>query len=248
MSRRKGLSSVMLVAGVIALLVVAGTAYYLYSGAGGTPTTGSTTPCCTSSSTTSSTSTGALRAVLELQPGTPLASADVVANYSLAVTVLGSVSSPIDFSSSAPGGLLVTFSPPEIQAGTGSSSVAVSFKVQGSVQPGSYQFNVTLASGGDRYSQEFEVQVVKYLVVTVGTSFIPANITVPTGSTVYWMRLNGAIDQYDNGDHNVAFRTIGTTSPTLGQYQDYSYMFSTAGTYQYYCTFHPAMTGEVVVS
>ncbi len=245
MAQRRGASTTLLVLSVVVVLAVAGAAYY-YSGLGVKTTTSTTSLCCTTSS--SSSSTGTLRAVLEIQPGTPLASSDVVANYTMAVTLLGSVSSPVDVSSSVPSGLQVMFSPSEVQPGTGSNSVAVSFKVLDSVAPGAYHFNVTLTSGGGQYSQSFVVQVVKYLVVTVGTSFIPANITVPSGSTVYWMRLNGAIDQYDNGDHNVAFRTMSVTSPTLGQYQDYSYVFSAAGTYQYYCTFHPAMTGEVVVT
>ena len=235
----------LLVSLVVILIVVAGTAYLLSGQGSATRTT--TTNCCTTA-TSSTSSSGSLRALLELQPGTPLASSDVVANYSVALTLLSSVGSSLELSSTAPAGLQVAFSPSEIQAGTGSTTVAVSFSVQGSVVPGTYQFNVTLSSGGSQYSQRFSVEVVKYLVVTIGTRFIPANMTVPTGSTVYWMRLNGAIDQYDNGDHNVAFRSMSVTSPTLGQYQDYSYVFDTAGTFQYYCTFHPAMTGEVIVT
>lgn len=89
--------------------------------------------------------------------------------------------------------------------------------------------------------------MVKYLVVTVGATFVPGNLTIPAGSTVYWMRLNGVLSQYDNGDHNVVFKNISASSPTLTQYQSWSYVFNAAGNYPYYCAFHPFMTGEVVV-
>jgi plastocyanin len=137
--------------------------------------------------------------------------------------------------------------PAQIQPGSDSNQVAISFKVPVSVAEGIYQFNVTVSSSGQTYSQKFNFQVVKYLVVMVGTSYLPAKLTVPVGSTVYWVRLNGAIDQYDNGNHNVVFNG-GASSPTLAQYQAWSYTFSQAGTFTYYCTFHPAMTGSLTVA
>ena len=76
---------------------------------------------------------------------------------------------------------------------------------------------------------------------------MPSKLSVPVGSTVYWVRLNGAIDQYDNGNHNVAFNDLSVVSPTLAQYASWSYTFGKAGNFTYYCTFHTFMTGTVTV-
>jgi plastocyanin len=139
-------------------------------------------------------------------------------------------------------------SPAQIQPGSESGPVVVSFKVAASVAEGTYPFNVTISSSGETNSQKFSLEVVKYLVVMVGVSYLPGSLSVPVGSTIYWMRLNGAIDQYDNGAHNVVFSAITASSPTLGQYQSWSYTFSQAGSFSYQCTFHPGMTGQVTVA
>ena len=89
--------------------------------------------------------------------------------------------------------------------------------------------------------------MVSYLVVMVGRAFIPATIDVPAGSTVYWVRLNGALSQYDNGDHNVVFTNGMVSSPILQQWATYSFTFGTAGTFPYTCPLHDGMDGTVVV-
>ena len=103
--------------------------------------------------------------------------------------------------------------------------------------------------GGATYSQNESIQVLKYLVVTIGATFVPKNLTVTQGGTVTWLRLNGVISQYDNGDHNVVFSSSGLSavSPTLDQYATWSYQFGAVGNYSYYCKYHPQMTGEISV-
>jgi len=76
------------------------------------------------------------------------------------------------------------------------------------------------------------LRVVKFLVVTVGTQFLPQNLTVPINSTVYWIRLNGVLSQYDNGQHNVVFVNSSLPkSPALQQWDAYSYQFAASGDY-----------------
>lgn len=72
-------------------------------------------------------------------------------------------------------------------------------------------------------------------------SFAPATLTVPTGTTVTWVN-------QDDVPHNVV-STEGKTfkSPVMDTDGKFSYTFTTAGTYPYYCGIHPKMTGKVVV-
>jgi len=70
------------------------------------------------------------------------------------------------------------------------------------------------------------------------SSFDPGTITVSAGTTVNWVN-------NDNTTHNIKSATFN--SPDLTPGQTYSFKFDTAGTYNYSCSFHPNMTGSVVV-
>lgn len=238
-----------LIAMLLIVLVAGGAAAYLFVGRGSAPGTNTTSSSTTTSmESTASASTGqALRIVLDLQPNVPLAASDVTANYSLSFNVLSGPGGPLDLSTPGTPGVSVRFDPSEVQEGTNSGKVSVSFLATSSASTGFHAFNVTASQGGSDYVQQFQVEVVRHLVVTVGTTFVPANLTVSAGDSVYWMRTNGAIDQYDNGQHNVDIRVPGVVSPTLQQYDSWSYTFTLVGDFSYYCTFHPSMTGEVVV-
>jgi plastocyanin len=190
-----------------------------------------------------------LQAGISILPQVPLASADVTANYTVALDVAGSSGSYLRLGATVPEGLQATFTPDLVQGGEGTRSVMLSLRASGSLPPGMYRFNVTLTSGNAAYSKEFAVDVVRYLVATddAAPAFVPANMTVPAGSTVYWIRLNGGFGFYDNGQHKVVFRTIDADSPILEQFQSWNYTFTQDGTFSYYCDFHQFMTGEVVV-
>ena len=163
------------------------------------------------------------------------------------IDALGSVPSTLSLTATAPAGITVTLSPSEYTTG-GPASPMASIRVDPSTKPGMYGVNVTAAGGGATYSSTVSVQVVTYLVVTVGTQFLPQNMTVPVGSTVFWIRLNGVINQYDNGDHNIIFLDKKAYLPTLMQYDTYSFQFTAAGDYPYYCSFHPLMKGDITVT
>ena len=71
-------------------------------------------------------------------------------------------------------------------------------------------------------------------------SFGPQAITVPVGTTV--TRTNS-----DDIPHT-AVSTVGVfKSKVMDTDEKFSYTFTKAGTYSYYCSVHPKMTGQVVV-
>ena len=71
-------------------------------------------------------------------------------------------------------------------------------------------------------------------------SFTPAMAAVPVGTTVTWTN-------HDDIPHNVVGAEQKFKSPVLDTDEMFSHTFAAAGTYKYYCSIHPRMTGEVVV-
>jgi plastocyanin len=71
-------------------------------------------------------------------------------------------------------------------------------------------------------------------------SFSPAELTVAVGATVTWTN-------HDDIPHTVASDTKLFKSKVLDTDEKFSYTFSKPGTYAYFCSLHPKMTGKVVV-
>src|SRR5258706_7042286 len=77
-------------------------------------------------------------------------------------------------------------------------------------------------------------------VVVDNFSFTPATSAVPVGTTVTWTN-------HDDIPHNVVSPEQKFKSPVLDTDEMFSHTFEAAGTYKYYCSIHPRMTGQVVV-
>jgi plastocyanin len=73
-------------------------------------------------------------------------------------------------------------------------------------------------------------------------SFGPVTLTVPVGTTVTWIN-------HDDIPHTVVSTDDSKTfkSKVLDTDQRFSFTFSRAGTYPYFCSVHPKMTGKVIV-
>jgi plastocyanin len=71
-------------------------------------------------------------------------------------------------------------------------------------------------------------------------SFGPATLTVAVGTTVTWTNR-------DDIPHTVVSTDKVFKSKVLDTDEKFSFTFSKAGTYPYFCSIHPKMTGSVVV-
>lgn len=71
-------------------------------------------------------------------------------------------------------------------------------------------------------------------------SFTPATITIPVGTTVRWTN-------HDDIPHNVVANDKSFKSKALDTDESFSFTFTKAGTFDYFCSIHPKMTGKVVV-
>ena len=69
-------------------------------------------------------------------------------------------------------------------------------------------------------------------------AFNPESVTISAGDTVRWTNL-------DSETHTATSSAFD--SGTLQEGESYEFMFTDAGTYEYYCSIHPSMQGTVIV-
>ena len=79
-----------------------------------------------------------------------------------------------------------------------------------------------------------------HAVAIADFAFSPATLTITAGDTVTWTN-------EDQIEHTATSTTGAFDSGLLGQGESYSFTFTTPGTYDYLCTPHPSMTGQIVV-
>ena len=78
-------------------------------------------------------------------------------------------------------------------------------------------------------------------VVMQNMAYNPSTLNVKVGTTVTWVNK-------DTVTHDVVSDTGLFNSGNLTNGMSYNYTFNQTGTYPYYCTIHPSMTGTIVVS
>ncbi|MDG6929158.1 MAG: hypothetical protein JRN39_06415 [Nitrososphaerota archaeon] len=181
--------------------------------------------------------------------GTPMVTSYMHLNYTMDVTALGDVPGAVALAANTTDGFTISFSPDTVGLSGSRNETTVTMSSSGALSPGTYSISLRAVAPGFEYNETLQVTVVRYLVVTLGAQFYPNSLTVPVGSTVTWLRLNGPLSQYDNGTHNVVFDNGMARSPNLLQYQTWTYTFNQTGTFPYLCTFHTDdnMTGVIVV-
>jgi plastocyanin len=71
-------------------------------------------------------------------------------------------------------------------------------------------------------------------------TFAPQRVTVKAGTTITWTN-------NDDTPHVVASATKAFRSKALDTDDKFSFTFTTAGVYEYFCSLHPHMIGTIVV-
>ena len=71
-------------------------------------------------------------------------------------------------------------------------------------------------------------------------TFAPERVTLKAGTTVTWINR-------DDIPHTVASATRFFKSKALDTDDKFSFTFTTAGTYEYFCSLHPHMKATIVV-
>ncbi len=71
-------------------------------------------------------------------------------------------------------------------------------------------------------------------------SFTPQTLTVHRGTTVTWVNKDDVPHTVTSSDKKFKSRALDTD-------ERFSFTFSVAGTYNYFCSVHPHMTGKIIV-
>jgi amicyanin len=96
-----------------------------------------------------------------------------------------------------------------------------------------------MAAGAGRMGSDPEKLEMKDVKIDNFT-FGPAEVTVTAGTTITWTNR-------DDIPHTVLSTDKAFKSTVLDTDQKYSFTFSKPGTFSYFCSIHPTMTGKVVV-
>jgi plastocyanin len=72
-------------------------------------------------------------------------------------------------------------------------------------------------------------------------SFVPAVVTIAPGQVIKWVNS-------DEEPHTVVANDKSFHSAPLDAGQSFNRAFSGNGEFEYYCSFHPHMTGKIIVA
>jgi plastocyanin len=97
-----------------------------------------------------------------------------------------------------------------------------------------------LVAGSSRVTASDQPSAANAAVKIDNFVFGPQAITVPVGTTVTWTNS-------DDIPHTAVSTDGVFKSKVMDTDEKFSYTFTEAGTYSYYCSVHPKMTGQVVV-
>ena len=81
-------------------------------------------------------------------------------------------------------------------------------------------------------------------VVMQNTTFQPGEITVAVGTTVRWTNEDGVQHTVTSGTRGNPSGMFDETVPGGGSF---TFTFEEPGTYDYFCSIHPGMSGAVIV-
>ena len=75
--------------------------------------------------------------------------------------------------------------------------------------------------------------------------YVPSIITINKGESVTWKNEDSAFHSVTSGFYDEPTELFD--SGYLDPYQTFSFVFDESGSYDYYCTLHPWMAGQVIV-
>jgi plastocyanin len=94
-------------------------------------------------------------------------------------------------------------------------------------------FAVKQSKAADQPASNAEVKIDNF-------TFQPETITVQAGTQVTWVNRDDMPHTITTDDKMLKSKAVDTD-------EKFSFTFATPGTYKYFCSIHPKMTGEVVV-
>jgi len=93
---------------------------------------------------------------------------------------------------------------------------------------------------GERLAAAAEKEAKPNTIVIDNFSFTPMELTISRGTQVTWINR-------DDVPHTVVSVEKKFKSKALDTDEEFSFTFEEAGTYEYFCSVHPKMTGRIIV-
>jgi len=93
---------------------------------------------------------------------------------------------------------------------------------------------------GERLTAGAEKEAKPNTIVIDNFSFTPMELTISRGTQVTWINR-------DDVPHTVVSVEKKFKSKALDTDEEFSFTFQEAGTYEYFCSLHPKMTGTIIV-
>lgn len=103
------------------------------------------------------------------------------------------------------------------------------------------------APGQDSDNNPMQEEQTTYTVEIIGNSFSPESLSISVGDTVVWINTGSTIHTSTSGSD--CDSDGNWDSGSLSPEESFSYVFSTGGTFEYFCIPHCelGMTGSVTV-
>ena len=135
----------------------------------------------------------------------------------------------------------------DVHDGDLTSSITVSSNVDTNTA-GTYTVTYTVSdAAGNQATETRTVNVIDnsnnpttHYIDIQGYAFSPSSITINVGDTIVW-------ENYDSASHTVTSNDGTFDSGSISTGNTFSFTFTSAGTFNYYCAPHPNMTGSVTV-
>ena len=99
---------------------------------------------------------------------------------------------------------------------------------------------LAVAAAQVHFARAAETPAATAMVMIDNFSFAPKEITIAKGTTVTWVN-------HDDVPHTVVNSDKVFRSKALDTDDQFSFTFNEAGSFSYFCSVHPMMTGRVVV-
>jgi plastocyanin len=84
--------------------------------------------------------------------------------------------------------------------------------------------------------------------VSAKSCYDPDTITVPPNTVITWTNIDNTAHTVTSGSPSENNTGTVFDSGMIGPGGTYSFIFMSSGTYDYFCSIHPWMTGEVIVT
>lgn len=83
---------------------------------------------------------------------------------------------------------------------------------------------------------------------TASKFYEPVSLNVPIGTTVNWKNMDSTLHTVTSGSAEGGVSGTEFDSSYLAAGKTFQHTFSSAGTFDYYCTLHPFMKGQIIVN